>query len=252
MNNKFEIDQLEEYLQGTSSPELTRQIQSELIKNEALREELESLKLSTEAIKLAGWKAEIQKVQESFLHERKSNKAETKQVNLGLWLGRIAASLLFLLVGAATLMVITISPESFLESKTVSYTVPLTRGETDISDLENEYRNGNHERVLELVDKTLDPTTEMSFLAAMSALELKEGAQAEQLLKSIETANQSVRANLYQDEVDYYLVKANILTKDYAEVQQRIQKILNDPNHTYRRNVSRMDQWKVKILELKD
>ncbi|WP_297334830.1 hypothetical protein [Algoriphagus sp.] len=251
MNNQYDLEQLEAYLHGTANSEQQRQIQEALEQDEELKRQLAILELALKSIRLSGWQDDIKLAQRTYLQNRKPENLQVKQVFLGSWLGRIAASLVFFLIGALILVVMSTSPESFLESKSIRYRVPVTRGTIELSEMEQAYRREKFESVLSLHQRQTAPSQKSTFLAAMAALEIENGPQAIQLLQAVRIQNQESDSMLYEDEVDFYLVKAFVMTGNFEEAQKEIQQILRDPNHSYRGNLSRWDEWKVKIMNLK-
>lgn len=251
MNNQFDLEQLESYLLGTANSEQNRQIQEALEQDEELRVQLAVLELTRKSINLSGWKDEINVAQQAYLTNRKLPQKQGKQVFFGPWMRRIAASILFFLIGAAALVVINASPESFLESKSITYSLPVTRGASELSDLEQAYRDEDFESVISIHQSQNNPDQTSNFLAAMAALKTENGPLAVQLLQALRIENQQSDSPVYKDEIDFYLVKALVMAGDFEKAEKEIRKILSDPNHSYRDNLSRWDQWKVKIMDIK-
>ena len=66
MNEKYTLEELEAYLLGELSPDRKEELDEKIKTDKELKEELEALKISQEAIELAGWKSVISKTQKEF------------------------------------------------------------------------------------------------------------------------------------------------------------------------------------------
>jgi outer membrane protein assembly factor BamD (BamD/ComL family) len=85
----------------------------------------------------------------------------------------------------------------------------------------------------------------------MADLQNGNPESAEQLLKKLDSQNQSSGTPLYSDEIEYYLVQSLIQQQKYEEAENRVNELLNQPDHKYSKNFSNWDLWKIRILKLK-
>lgn len=254
MNEKYTLEELEAYLLGELAPERKAELEVEIKTDQVLQEELEALKISREAIELAGWRSLVSKNQEEFLEEREQDKVHLIRPEYKLatpWLGRIAASLLFMLVGFVTVLFFTVSPES-ITSNQLDYSIPVLRSvESSLKDLEKAYQAGNFDQVIHLSQDITSYDSDTYFLIGLSYLEKENGSKAEEYFTKIETENFRTSKNGFADPIDYYLVKAYLLQGKTNDAESRMIKILSDENHTYHTNFNRLDLLKIKILKLK-
>lgn len=254
MNEKYTIEELEAFLLGELAPDRKEELDQKVKTDPELQVELEALKISREAIELAGWKSVISKTQKDFLAERAEDNVrplQTKPKTTGIWLGRIAASLAFILVGAIAVLFFSVSPES-ITSKQLDYSIPVMRsGENKLEEIEISFQSGDFDQVLALSEDiaTYDPTA--FFLIGLAHLEKENGAKAVEYFTKIESDNLKKSENNYADQVDYYFVKAYLIQSNSDLAEARMVKILNDPDHTYHTNFSQFDLLKVKLLKIK-
>ncbi len=254
MNEKYTIEELEAYLLGELSQDRKEELDQKIKTDNELNEELEALKISQEAIELAGWKSVISKTQKEFLAERAEDNVRPIQSGTkatGIWLGRIAASLAFILVGALTVLFFSVSPES-ITSNQLDYSIPVLRSsENNLEEIEIAYQSGDFDQVLALSEdnSTYDPTA--YFLIGLAHLEQENGTKAVEYFTKIESDNLQKSENNYADQIDYYLVKAYLIQSQPDLAEARMVKLLDDPGHTYHNNFSQFDLLKVKILKIK-
>lgn len=254
MNEKYTIEELEAYLLGELAPDRKEELDQNIKTDSELQEELEALKISREAIELAGWKSVISKTQKEFLAERAEDNVrplQTKPKATGIWLGRIAASLAFILVGAIAVLFFSVTPES-ITSNQLDYSIPVLRSaDNKLEEIEMAYQSGDFDVVLALSENIATYDPKAYFLIGLAHLERQNGAKATEYLTKIESENLQKQESNYADQVDYYLVKAYLIQSNTDLAEARMVKILEDSDHTYHNNFNRFDLLKVKILKIK-
>lgn len=254
MNENYSLEELEAYLYGELDPERKKELEERIQTDLSLEKELAALKISREAVELAGWKSEITKAQEEFLAQRSETpikSIQSGQSGIGVWLSRIAASVTLLLVGSIAVLFLSTNPESITE-KQVSYTLPVLRSSaSQLAELEAAYQNGEYAKVLELAKGISDYDSKTYLLIGLANLETKNGPAAEEYLTRIESENQQASSRDYADQVDYYLIKAYLMQGKIAEAENRMIKIQTDSAHTYHENFGTIDWIRIKILKLK-
>lgn len=256
MNEKYTLEELEAYLHGELPTEKVRILEEEIKTDLALQSELEALKISREAIELAGWKNMIQQAQSEYLADREQE-TQIKPIQGGtsdlfIWSKRIAASLTILLVGLGAYLMVSVSPES-ITSDQIEYQIPVMRSsENTLTAIQEAYRQKDYQGVLVVGEKSGDYSTEEYLLLGLAYMELNELQKAESTLLSIEATNQKNQTSDFADQVDYYLVKVYLTGNQIDLASERIHKILNDKQHTYHDNFGKMDLIKLSILKLKN
>ena len=238
----------------SGKPAKKEDLDADIESDAALKEELEALKISREAIEMAGWKALISRNQEEYLATREDPKVkqiQSRPSSTGVWLGRIAASLLFVLIGSASVLFFSTTPDSIISDQ-LEYSIPVLRSaESNLDQIEEAFQAKDFDRVLSLSSAVQEFDAKAYFLIGLSYLESQNGAKAEEYLTQIESENLKTSEVNYADQVDYYLVKAYLLQDKPADAELRIAKILDDESHTYHGNFNQLDRLKVKILKIK-
>ncbi|MDF2159277.1 hypothetical protein [Algoriphagus sp. CAU 1675] len=255
MSNTFDLEQLERYLYGQLNAEESTLLERELEQNPELKTDLEILKLSSKGAEASGWKELIKATQKEYLQDRSESKTPFQVrtgKNITLWMSRIAASFALILVGAFAVLFLSTNPSSLESEFDLRYSTPVLRaGENSLSMMEQAYREGNYSEVLNLGENSAGLEPKGKFLLAMSSLELNQPENATSLLLEIEESNSKLNQNAFSDEIDYYLAKTYLDEGDFDNAQIRIEKILDDQQHTYHKNVSKLMLWKLKILKMK-
>ena len=248
MKPNISLEMLEDYLEGIIDQDQKLIVEQSLLENQELREEFELLKLTREAIAMAGWKDQINSIQTAFI----SGKSATQERTLTpwQWVGRIAASLLFILVASAAVFLFSTDTES-LQSRFTAYQVPVMRGENDQKlELEELYQAGDFEAMIELRAE-VQSTQTAQFLLALAYLESERYSEAEEIFLEIERLNSQQQSNVYADQIDFYLIETLIGKGDFDAAENRVSKILSDEQHTYQKNFSNLDLIRLKILSIK-
>ncbi|GMQ29852.1 hypothetical protein [Algoriphagus confluentis] len=256
MNKRYQIDDLEAYLDGLMESEKAEQFLKELEIDSSLRVDFESLKLAREGIELAAWKEMVRKSQAEFLAGRTSSKTESetliKSISSFAWISRIAASLTLFLASALAVLFFSTSPES-ITSKHLDYQIPVMRsGEFELSSLEEAYQKKDFETINKLASEIDRYDAKAYFILSMVYLDQSRPESAENLLLEIEERNKSNQSKEFADQIDYYLVKAYLEQEKIRDAKTRMEKILEDPKHTYHQNFTGWDQVKIRVLEWKN
>lgn len=247
MNEKYTLEDLEAYLKDELSAEKKDELEADLVQNPGLSTDLEVLRASQEAINLAAWKKIIREVQSEFLAEDHVETPIRPMENNSritfTWLGRIAASLLVILMAGGAVLVATVSPKSIQQ---VDYIVPVMRSESPAtSDLKQAYANGAFQSVIDLSNGTTQLDEESQFLTALALIKTGNFSSAIEKLKLLE-------GSAFSDPAAYYLVQAYLLEGEFSQAKNLMKEISQDPNHAYSGSFGTMDFWKVRILEWKN
>ncbi|NVJ87295.1 MAG: hypothetical protein HWE15_13375 [Algoriphagus sp.] len=252
MKTNIDISILEDYLDQKLSSEKQKEVETALIQDSDLRKELEILKLNRESIQLAGWKKLIEETQSNYLSTRTTQKIyPDKYLGKNPWYLRIAASISILLIGLASFLYVNTSPEA-LQKEFISYQVPVMRGNSNLENKMKEYyQNKEFQKAIQLAEEEAFIDRESKFILAMSYLELNQGNEASPILLELQEENIEDGQSWFQEEIDYYLIKAYIVQGDFSKAKIQLEKIKSNPRHKYRRSFDRWDIVRIQLLELK-
>lgn len=247
MNKNYTIEELEAYLNKELDSAKQEKLEAELLSNPELQEELLALKASLEAIDLANLKKVISQVHKEHLDSREETpqiQISTPPSSLRPWISRIAASLVFVLVGTALVLVISANPDRLI-SQQIDYVIPVLRSaESQQSAIQKAYSSGDFEQVITLADSFQNQVPEISFLKGLSYLQTNQAQQA------VDTFSGLVPTD-FGSPAQYYLVEAYLQLGDFESAHKEMKTIRNDANNPYRKNFTQKDLLDVKILSWK-
>ena len=162
-----------------------------------------------------------------------------------------AASLLLILGTYLGYQFFRLSPDRVFSAHYRHYEAVTMRGNnvTENRDLLVAYQNGRYQEVTGRVDTMQRPSQQERFLGAMSAMESRDDTRAIRWLQEIISVNQRAPEPLLNDEAEYYLALTYIRNKDFDFALTLLEKIKDDPGHTYHSRVDRKLIRKVRWLK---
>ena len=247
--NQILIDHLDRVLAGEPSPETEALINSD----PELAKEWHAILFALEAVCEAGLREKVSAARIQY-ETRKSFDARPaggviRSFNRNAF--RVAASVLILIGAAAIYKYNTVNSGSTYQEYYQSFELNTSRSSTIQDTIEQAYRDKNWKQVLALASTQEPKTNKTHFLAAMSALELKEYATAIELFKQVMAANSKSGDSYFQDEAEYFLALAYLANNEAANALPLLKKIRNDKNHLYNQKAKEVSGIDLKILDLK-
>lgn len=241
---------LTRYLDGELTAPEKEKLEEELLTNQSLKDELESLRLAREAVRLYGLKQQVGTIHAQMMKELPRSKQKIHRVGKAVrYVIAIAASVL-LIVGAYVIYnFVTLSSDKVYASKYQSYELATFRdGETTESATEKAFRAKNYRKVIQL---SASGGVKEKFLCGVSSMELKDNTSAIECFNAVLEENIRTKKQTFQDETEYYLALTYIRNKDYDLALDLLSAIHNDPEHLYNEKVTgkllrqvRMLKWK--------
>ena len=222
-------EQLLRYLDGELSGPDKAEMEQRLSVDQGLREELENLKLTKQAVQSYGLQQHVARV-------RKEMK-DTKLVSLTP-VRRIiryslaaAASVLVVFLAVSVFRSASPSADKLFADNYQPYTIVTTRGNDSRSMIEEAYKNKEYSRVARLTDTST--TIKNIFLSGVSHLELKHTAYAITRFEKVLALNKEKGTKTLADESEYYLALAYLRNRQYTDADKLLTRIHNDPSHLY-------------------
>jgi hypothetical protein len=245
MDDSIHNDELlRRYLNNELDPGERSKLASTLQNDAVMRQRLESLEVTMEALRQVGTMETVKGIHGEMMKELK--KKETAPVKkLVRRTLAIAAAIIILIVVTGGWWFFQLSPENVYTENYRSYTMGSSRGTADKDIISTLYINRNYQEII-LRSATQPLSAHDSLLVAISYLETNILPQAIKWFSAL----QSGRSQFRQD-ADYYLAMAYLRNKEYQNALQLMKQIKKDPNHLYRKEISdkllrsvRMLQWK--------
>jgi len=246
-------EKLVQYLDGdlpeSEHQELTRQLAADAV----LQEQYDSLLQTREAIRQYGLQQQVASLHRQMMQE--FSQAPVKKMPQSRrtlrYVLSIAASILLLVVGYMGYQFINLSAEKLYSSNYAHYDLSATRGAApeSVTAADKAYQEGNYREVVRLAATGTDQSSRSYFLAGASALELKDYTGAVSYFNKVLELNRTTGEKKFNDDAEYYLALTYIRTRDLDYALELLNKIKDDPEHTYNSKVSRSLIRKVKMLK---
>lgn len=243
---------LVQYLDGELQGEEKQNLEQQLAADAALQQQFDSLQLTRESVRYYGLKEKVTGIHQEMMKEM--NAAPVKQIGGGRRTLRyalsIAASLLVLIGGYFAYQFFSLSSEKVYSANYQPYELNLTRGDnTTESSVNKAYRAGNYKEVVRIHATKEDTSAEAIFLSGAAAMQLNDNTKAIASFTELLEANKQVKIKLFNDEAEYYLALTYIHNRDYDYALDLLNKIKEDPAHTYNGKVTGKLIRQVKMLK---
>lgn len=240
------VQYLDGELTGSEKDNLEKQLQADA----SLKAELESLQLAREAVRSYGLKEQVAGVHRQMMDELQTPVVKINSTRrIFRFTMAVAASVLLVFLSITAYNFFTLSPNKLFADNYHSFELSTVRdGNTTETLIEKAYKEKNYNEVVSLGSK-INGIEEVSFLTAMSYLELNNNAKAIESFKEALVLNPGVKPSLWKDESEYYLALTYIRNKDYDLALDLLNKIQVDPIHLYHNKITNKLIRKVKMLK---
>lgn len=244
-------EKLVQYLDGELTGTEMENMSQQLAADKTIQDELDSLKSTSEAVRLYGLQKKVSGIHQQMMEEMppliKKINSTKKIIRYNI---AVAASLVLIIGGYIAYNFFTLSPDKVFASNYQSYQLVTVRdGNTVETIAEKAYREKNYAEVIRIYDAGEDHTPKGEFLCGAAALELKENDKAIKCFKEVLDADQQTVQPVLKDEAEYYLALTYIRNKDYDKALVLMNKIQNDSNHLYNEKITGKLIRQVKMLK---
>jgi len=245
-------EKLVQYLDDELAGSEKETFEQQLAADKNLYEELESLKVAREAVKIFGLQQKVSGIHQHMMLEIQG---PDKKINPARRILRysiaVAASVLLIVGGIVGYNFYTLSSNKVFASNYRPYELSTVRdGDTQqVSPVEKAYREKDYKKVVELQEQYNSILVKETFLAAMSYAELANNTKAIDGFKKVIAENENAGTSLFKDEAEYYLALTYISNKDYDFALDLLRKTRDNPNHLYHDKVTGKLIRQVKMLK---
>ncbi|HEY6062952.1 MAG TPA: hypothetical protein VIV35_05055 [Chitinophagaceae bacterium] len=244
-------EKLVQYLDGEMYGAEKISFEQELSADKKLRDELDSLKSTREAIKLYGLQQKVSGIHQQMMQEMELPVRKMSPTRRIIRYSIAAAASVILIVGGIIgYNFYTLSSNKVFASNYHSYELNTLRDNSnpELSSVENAYRGKKYAEVTGIIyDRPF--TVKESFLRAISYLELKNNTKAIDEFKKVIAENDTAHTNLFKDEAEYYLALTYISNKDYDFALELLRKIRDNPDQLYHDRITGKLIRQVKMLK---
>lgn len=248
------VETLVAYLDGELNQEALAQTNQLLKEQPALQERLNTLKVAKAAIKSAGNRTQIENIHAQFLHNRKlkAQQVPVRKMFSFKPLLRVAAVVIFVLVGASVYEYRTTSNESIFAANYTEYSIPVLRGNEQQSLMEKAFQAKEYNSVINIFDAIAVKSQKDYFLVGLALLQKGDAVSAIKYFMEIKKLNGISEEKPYDYETDFYLAMAFLKTGDVDKFQEGLNQILSNPSHPYYQKAKDIKRWQLSILKWKN
>jgi hypothetical protein len=234
------FEQLVSYLDGVLTEDDTETIEKRLAIDSVVLAEYESLVKTRAAIQHYGLKCKVAEVHKKMMVEiQQTVKQRGKTRRIIRYTMAAAASLVLLISGYVAYNSFTSSSDKIFTSNYHTYQLSVTRDVSDVlTPVERAYGEKNYKEVLRIHDAKEDKTAKAEFLTGVASLELRNNSKAIKCFNEVIEMNTGAATPVLHDESEYYLALAYIKNKDYDYALTLLNKISENDEHKYRREIS--------------
>jgi hypothetical protein len=238
MDNSTNLDeQLIRYLDGELAGPEKQGFEEALAADPELQSRLESLRLSREAIRSYGLKQHVARIHDEMM---KGRAEPTGRIGANRRIIRfaiaIAASVLLVVLAARLFVREGRSAEQLFADNFRTYELSTVRGTENEDAVEKAYRSKDFKTVIAMTDSSR--TIRNLFLSGMAFLEQKQPKPAIDRFKKVLQQDEARGSTDFMDEAEYNMALAFLLDKQYSFALGLMQKIKDNPMHTYREKIT--------------
>jgi Anaphase-promoting complex, cyclosome, subunit 3 len=184
------IDLFDKYTGKELNAAEVQDFEKSISENEALKSEFELYTISKELIKQDNLRKEVNKIHRNF----------TKKREFTFPTIRIAALILFGLIGYSAIWINTNDGTDLLKNKTISYIEPVQRGETaKKNNTDSLYSVAAFEQLIDLYKIEKNPDEKFTFLTAMAYFQTKNYKESLEILQKM-----NAKESAFKNEIPFY------------------------------------------------
>lgn len=248
--NYTNTELLTRYLDGELDNDQSKKLESRIKEDDNLKEELNNLKISLEAIKSFGLYERVSSIHAEMMKELKEQPVQkigsaNRFIKNTL---RIAATVIILLGSVLIYQYVTLSTQSLFQNNFQEYTLHENRGNNNQSQIEEEYKLTHYSKTIELFRQLQSKTLQDYFIAGNACLEMDNPSEAIKYFLSVQQINVSKETHLYQDDTEYYLAMSYLKNDEPSKAIPLFEKIHADNNHLYHSKVNWLFLKKLHLL----
>ena len=243
------------YLDRTLEEQEMREIEALINTDPETRKQWQYLQLAVEAVEYAALYDQVAAVKDDFRTIQPMEVLqETARRGLRVRMRRtlrIAAAALLFFVGMGTYKYFSVNATRVYQQAFINYTLSTTRGQANITDIEQAYQAQNWNAVIAAVNKTSLTDNKALFLSGMAHLQLKMYGEASMLFEQVRANNAQTGKDYFQDEAQYYGALSDLASGHTQQAVTALQLIRADKGHLYHEQASRIGKIDLKILNIK-
>lgn len=251
------IEQLIRYADGELNADENATVDKMLQEDEVLKLRYENILAAKAAIRSKGLQQRVAAIHKEYIAEK--NNQQTRQAKIikpsfgtARILMRVAAMLLFVVVGYGVYQYSTTTTDSVFNNSYLKYELPVTRSENKFTQIDSLYSAGKYTAVVQLFESSVHKTPQDYFLAAQSYLQTGNANAAVTTFKTLQQINNTATEKYFLQETDYYLAIAYIKTGDISAAQKQLALIKANKQHMFYQKANEISNLELTILKWKE
>jgi hypothetical protein len=243
------------YLDRTLEEQEMREIAALISTDSETRKQWQYLQLAVEAVEYAALYDQIAAVKDDFrtiqpVQVLRETGMRGVRVRMRRTLSIAAAALLFF-VGMGSYKYFSVNATQIYRKAFIDYTLPTTRGQAIITDIEQAYQAQNWNAVIAAVNKTSLTDNKALFLSGMAHLQLKKFGEASMLFEQVRANNAQTGKDYFRDEAQFYGALSDLASGHTQQAVTTLQQIRADKDHLYHDQAARIGKIDLKVLRIK-
>jgi len=243
------------YLDRTLEEREMREMEALINSDTETRKQWQYLQLAVEAVEYAALYDQVAAVKEHFktIQPMEVITAAPKKGLFARLHPVVRAAAIFLLVATSvgSWKYFTTNATRVYERTFIDYTLPTTRGQASITEIEQAYRNKNWLAVIAALNKSSLTDNKALFLAGMAHLQLQQYAAAGVLFEQVCANNTQRGDDYFQDEAQFYWAMSDLKGRNIPKAISLLQQIRSNKHHLYHEQAARIGNIDLKILKIK-
>lgn len=240
------------HLDGVLTGDDLAAVESQLQQDAALQAEYQRLMETRAAIRYFGLKQQVASIHTGMMEELKTPVHSMGQGRKILRYSMAIAAGILVMVGAwLAYSFFSLTPDKVFASNYQTYELTNVRdgNNTAPTELEKAFAAKNYQELVKRYDTGEALDARSNFICGIAAMELRDDTRAIRCFRSALQYNQEKKQAAFNDETEYYLALSYIRNKDYDFALPLLEKISDDPQHTYYSKVTARLIRKVKLLK---
>lgn len=240
----YHTELLIRYLDGELDETEHLALEARLHSDEALKEELNRLKTSMQAINFYGIAQQVAAIHREEVKHPIHSGAKIVRMTTRKWIA-IAASVLLFISGAGLLYISNLSNDKVFKEAFVDYSAAGIRSNVSSSPVKTAYQQNDYTTVFNL-SKTSTLDEEDQLLIALARFKTNDFIGAIEQLSAIAASRSK-----FKQDAEFYLAMCYLKTKKYDAALQVMNAIHNDKNHLYHERITGKEIREVELLKWK-
>ncbi len=251
-NSPEHTEKIIQYLDGELTGSELEEFEKLAAADNAVRDELENLGFAREAVQSYGLRQQVASVHKEMMEELKKGGHDApvrKMYPVIRTTLRIAAGLFIAFLSVGIYQYATVSSSNLYNDNYQPYKLSVARGESNMSELEKDYTNGDFKAAATVFEKPGSPAPKDYLLGGEAYMQTHRPRKAIVAFNKLVADNSA--GNFYKDDAEYYLAESYLENNEPLKAKPLFEKIYADKDHLYHDRISYWTMLKLRILALK-